>query len=116
MVGRSIVLDAIHALPAGYKKGRPLARDTTLSETLVLWLSAGTGIAAATRTTRVRLQFDVRRNAETDLFKVNFNGGGLFHKFLIDNILKTIDIEDIIRLFRLIQSHGKGGAASTTRV
>lgn len=48
--------------------------------------------------------------------KIDFDGLGLLKKILIDNELKSIDLENLIRIYLLIQSHGQTGAASAAFV
>ena len=48
--------------------------------------------------------------------KINFDWLCLFIELFIHDKLKTIYIVDIVRIFRLIQSHCQGGAASATLV
>ena len=44
--------------------------------------------------------------------KIYFDGLDFFQKIFVNNVFETIDIIDLIGVFRLIQSHGKSRAAS----
>ena len=48
--------------------------------------------------------------------EINLDGLGFFQKFLIDDKLKTVNVKRLIRVDKLIQSHGQAGAASAALV
>jgi len=72
-------------------------------------LSAGACSAALAAST----QYDAGRDTESHFLKIHLDWCRFFQKILINNILISIHIINIIRIFRLIQSHGKGRAASS---
>ena len=73
--------------------------------------SAGTATGAAALP-----QIDIGIQVETHTGKVDFNGAGLFHELFVHAEFQTLDFKVVITVFRLIQSHCKGRAASAAGV
>ena len=53
---------------------------------------------------------------ESHAGEINFNGFGLFHELFVHNEFKAFNFKVIVTVFRLIQSHCKGGPASAAGV
>ena len=95
------------------KKGQYHNDGIVLFFKLVALIAAVAGGAAASAL--------VFKNKTTGQFKpviteIDFDGLGFFKKTFVNNVCKTINIQHIIRIFRLIQSHGQRRAASTTLI
>jgi hypothetical protein len=74
-------------------------------------LATGSGCWTG-RTSFVKLNCTIKLKTKTG--KINFNGFCFFHKLLVNNIFKAIDVKGNVRISWLIQSHGKGWATSSS--
>jgi len=53
---------------------------------------------------------------ETVLMEIDLDGLGFFKKFRVDDELKTVDVKRLVRVGKLIQSHGQSWASSAAFV
>ena len=62
------------------------------------------------------IKFDTAGKFETVVYEIDLNRLCLLHELFVDQVGKTVNIENVIGIFRLIQSHCKRGTASTAIV
>jgi hypothetical protein len=72
--------------------------------------------ATSAASSRSRTELEVGADPEPVSHEVDFDGFDLLEKIFVQNELKPVHVEYIIGVFRLIQSHCQGWAASPTLV
>lgn len=77
--------------------------------------AAGT-VRTASGTTRPSAEFDCAGEFEAVSVKIHFHGLNLVQKFLVYDIFESVDFKYIVRVLRLVQSHGEARAASSALV
>ena len=60
-----------------------------------------------------RFKFDVAGKLESVVYKIDFYGCCFFQELFINQVLKTFNIENVVGLLRLVQSHCQRRPAST---
>jgi hypothetical protein len=88
----------------------PRKTQATFKSAAALALLVCTATASATSELHVAIQL------EPVHVEIDLNGVHPIQEILIDDILIAVHIELLIRIVRLIQSHGQAGAASATFV
>jgi hypothetical protein len=75
------------------------------------------GSRRATSGTRTAgAEIDGAREPEADIDKIHFDRLHFFDEIFVNDVLKPLDVEDLVGIFRLIQSQGQAGAASPAGV
>ena len=74
------------------------------------------GAAGAATAAAGLAQVEIGIQVETHSGEVDFYPFCLFHEIFVHNKFVAFDIVGIVGIFRLIQSHGKGGAASAAGI
>ena len=72
--------------------------------------------AATAAATAGSVKLDTAGQFESVVYEIDLNGFCPFHEFFVHQVGETINIENVIGIFGLIQSHCKGGPASTAFV
>jgi hypothetical protein len=96
------------------KKATPGGRRLTAVFDLLLLI--GTAGPVTTATPAGRAEIDAGVDAEPIAHEINADGFGFLIKFFVDDKLETVDVENIVGVARLIQSHGQRRPSSSAFV
>jgi hypothetical protein len=89
------------------KKGGIPHGDTAFWQAKSEQQSATIACGAASGTSVALLQVDIRRDGKPKAAKIDFNRRSVLQKAFINEKFELIDLEHVIGIFRLIQSHGQ---------
>jgi hypothetical protein len=92
------------------------AKSAALNDTDQTSLSTGSGRCASGAGAAARVKIHRAGKPKTNIDKIYFDGLDLFDEILVDDILKTVNVVNLVCVFWLIQSQRQRRAASAAGV